>query len=257
MVLERKPPSLWACGQECYLIRNFCSNCCGQSEKLPVLRPQANNIHTLLHHMVSYLIVRLAMQYFHILFHKKVTSARASAKHIHATQSQFQKKISNCSNFSLKAAEEKKSLTASLTTNYTPHASLSIDEATVRFILSLLKVALSVPFRNTLTQFMLGSELQLLQSAWWPSKVKELVCKEEEEKKLSPFLKKALHPHWPTHQSSFSPLQTLLVPFCSVQCNPSLIWCVQDACFTVVMGWPWIYVHIFLDKNIKTKEKEQ
>lgn len=89
--------------------------------------------------MVSYLIVRLVMQYFHIVSHTAVTSPEASdmpKKNAHGTGEEvktkffFKKKKEkhNCSNSPLKEPQRVQSvLTPSSTTNYTPHPSLSIE----------------------------------------------------------------------------------------------------------------------------------
>lgn len=77
-------------------IRNICTESCGRLERQPPLILQATAINTGLCQMVSYLIVRLEMQYFHIAFHTAVTSPEASdmpEKKAHGTERKFQKKF--------------------------------------------------------------------------------------------------------------------------------------------------------------------
>lgn len=71
-------------------VRNICTGCCGRSEKdnRHFTRCGASAIHAGQCKMVSYLIVRLVMQYFHIVSHTAVTSPEASdmpEKNAHGT----------------------------------------------------------------------------------------------------------------------------------------------------------------------------
>lgn len=57
---------------------------------------RAAALHAAQWQMVSYLIVRLVMQYFHIAFHMAVTSPEASdmpKKSAHGTKGKFEKKF--------------------------------------------------------------------------------------------------------------------------------------------------------------------
>lgn len=109
-------------------IRNICTDCCGQSERQPPLTLQAMAAHTGLSQMVSYLIVRLEMQYFHMAFHTAVTSPEASdmpEKNAHGTERKFPKKVvktQNCSD-PLPRPQKKKSGLCSLPPEpqITPH----------------------------------------------------------------------------------------------------------------------------------------
>lgn len=116
-------------------VRNICTDCCGQSERQPPLILQASAVQAASRQMVSYLIVRLDMQYFHMAFHTAVTSLEASdmpEKNVHGTKWKFQKKVlknTKLQQLPVKEPEEVQSvLTPFSTTNYTPHPSLSIEK---------------------------------------------------------------------------------------------------------------------------------
>lgn len=74
--------------------QNIYADCCGQSGGQPPLTPRARAMHTVRpRHTVSYLIVRLEMQYLHIVFHTAVTSPEAShmpEKSAHGTERKFE-----------------------------------------------------------------------------------------------------------------------------------------------------------------------
>lgn len=74
--------------------QNIYADCCGQSGGQPPLTPRPRAIHTARpRHTVSYLIVRLEMQYLHIVFHTAVTSPEAShtpEKSAHGTERKFE-----------------------------------------------------------------------------------------------------------------------------------------------------------------------
>lgn len=77
-------------------VRNICTGCCGQSERHPPLTVQATALHAGPRQTVSYLIVRLEMQYFHIAFHMAVTSPEASdmpEKNAHGTEEEVSTKF--------------------------------------------------------------------------------------------------------------------------------------------------------------------
>lgn len=77
-------------------VRNICTDCCGQSKKTNHYLLPTTVIHTGLCQMVSYLIVRLEIQYFHIAFHTAVTSPEASdmpEKNVHRTERKRPKKF--------------------------------------------------------------------------------------------------------------------------------------------------------------------
>ena len=98
MVLERKTTGLSIYTGMLFNqsdVRNICRDCCGQSERQPPLILRAAAIRTGFCQMVSYLIVRLEMQYFHITFHTAVTSLEASdmpEKNAHGTKKEVLKK---------------------------------------------------------------------------------------------------------------------------------------------------------------------
>lgn len=101
--------------------------------------------------MVSYLIVRLEMQYLHIVFHMAVTSADASdvpgkkRKKKHAGhRGQVRNKVGKHKTVLSPQLKEPQKvqfvLTPSWTTNYTPHPSLSTEKPTEKCILSAMEL---------------------------------------------------------------------------------------------------------------------
>lgn len=103
--------------------------------------------------MVSYLIVRLEMQYLHIVFHTAVTSADASDKP-EGKKKGKKKHAGHRGEVRYKAGKHKTVLspqpkepqkvqfvlTPSQTANYTPHPSLSTEKPTEKCILSAMEL---------------------------------------------------------------------------------------------------------------------
>lgn len=128
-------------------VRNICAACRGRSGRQPSLILKVCAIHTSQCQMVSYLMVRLEMQYLHIAFHMAVTSPDASdvpQKNRHGTNRKLEpmlKKQEIALTPPLKEPQKVQCvLTPTRTTNYTPHPSLSIEKPTEKCILLLLKL---------------------------------------------------------------------------------------------------------------------
>lgn len=109
---------------------------------------QDDNHRSRLSQMVSYLIVRLEMQYLHIVFHTAVTSADASdmpgkkkgKRNRPRASSQRGWKTQNGKSQLKEPQKVQFVLTPSWTTNYTPHPSLSIEKPTEKCILSAMEL---------------------------------------------------------------------------------------------------------------------
>lgn len=129
-------------------VRNICTDCCGQSERQPPLMLRATAIQTGLCQMVSYLIVRLEMQYFHIAFHTAVTSLEASdmpEKNAHGTERKFERKkkvpkTQNCSNSPKRARRSTVCAHSLLNHKLHPTSFTFHRKPTKKFILLLLKL---------------------------------------------------------------------------------------------------------------------
>ncbi len=137
-------------------VRNICADCCcGQSQRQPPLILQAAAVHTALHQMFSYLIVRLEMQYFHIAFQMAVTSPEASdmpEKTAHGTERKFRQSFKNTELRRLPLERATKSTVCAhslLNHKLHPTSFTFHRKATEKFILSLLKLLRLCLFRRS------------------------------------------------------------------------------------------------------------